>query len=262
MWDRIRNKHPEVFLIMYGKGIEFSSLGMHNSYALRIGDFIANIDWDRRIALLQPAFKEYVSHMDMAMLYRSCDVYLLNSRSEGFGYPVIEAMACGAVCVVPNYGSTKEFIREKNCLPFEGRPIQADYSDKGFHNVGNWWEPDLTDLCLKVEQAISLDANAAAEIGCQARQFILSNFTWRHSMVALRKKLELLQTQPLYKPVSAKRLSPDRYRKQMASLMASVGSNLVKASIVMEHRGLPGLAIKVKSRLLKYCQKKFRKFEN
>ncbi len=245
MWGQIRSRHPKTFLVLYGKEIELTKLKMNNCFSERIGDFIVRIDWDHRIALLQPAFTEYVSHENMATLYRSCEIFLLNSRSEGFGYPILEAMACGALCVVPNYGATKEFIQEQNCIFFEGTPVKANYSDKGFGDVGNWWEPDLNDLGQKVQQALRTDEQTKALITYRARQTVLSHFTWRCTMRTLRKHLEQIQFPSTHGHHQEVRSFATRCRKQSASAMHSAGRFFLKTAAVMESHELKEIVKKV-----------------
>ncbi len=258
MWNLIRSSHPGVFLVMYGKGIELGQLRIESQFAFRLGNFIVSINWEKQIALLQPAFVEFVTHADMAALYRSCDLFLLNSRSEGFGYPILEAMACGKVCVVPNYGAAKEFIKDGNCLHFEGTPLKADYRDKGFTDVGEWWEPNLPDLSAKIEQAIRLNQNELSTMGKLARQSVLSRYTWRHSMIAFRRELEKLQMTPSHTPATKSHRS-NRYQKQMASLMHSLGRNFIKTGVVIEQYGLKTVAKKVALKVLSQCGKKLSK---
>ncbi len=255
MWNQIRSKHLGIFLVVYGKGIECPQLNLNHCFSSIIGNFLVRIDWNQQIALLQPVFNEYVSHSDMAMLYRSCEIFLLNSRSEGFGFPVLEAMACNSVCVIPNYGATREFIQEGNCIFFEGTPVRANYIDRSFENVGDWWEPDLTDLCLKVEQAIDLDTHSAAAMGHLARQSVLSRFTWRHTMMALRKELEQLQAPSTHKVIRREKLVSKKYQKLTASLMDSVGHNFIQAGAIVELHGLKGLGSKFKSKIMRELAK-------
>jgi glycosyltransferase involved in cell wall biosynthesis len=50
----------------------------------------------------------FVSNSDLAMLYRHAEVFVMGSRYEGFGLPLLEAMSCGCAVVSSNAGSLPE----------------------------------------------------------------------------------------------------------------------------------------------------------
>lgn len=52
--------------------------------------------------------REYVSEEDMLLLYNACGMFVYPSIYEGFGLPVIEAMACGAPVACSNVTSLPE----------------------------------------------------------------------------------------------------------------------------------------------------------
>jgi glycosyltransferase involved in cell wall biosynthesis len=71
-----------------------------------------------------------VSNQDhLAKLYSMADVFLDGSSFQGFGRPALEAMACGAACVLTEVGGVTEYARDgKNCLlaPPERPVVFAD----------------------------------------------------------------------------------------------------------------------------------------
>ena len=56
---------------------------------------------------------------DLALFYSAAEVFVLPSWYEGFGLPVLEAMACGAFPVVADIAANREWIDDgKNGLLF------------------------------------------------------------------------------------------------------------------------------------------------
>jgi glycosyltransferase involved in cell wall biosynthesis len=47
---------------------------------------------------------------DLGAFYRSCDVLVAPYRGEGFGMPILEAMACGLPVIVTGGGSSDDFV--------------------------------------------------------------------------------------------------------------------------------------------------------
>lgn len=58
----------------------------------------------------------YVSDFEMPYLYSACDVFLHTSEYEGFGLPVLEAMACGCPVVCSNATSLPEVVENGGIL--------------------------------------------------------------------------------------------------------------------------------------------------
>ena len=51
----------------------------------------------------------YVSHQEMPLVYNSADLFIYPSSYEGFGMPVLEAMACGTPVITLNNTAFPEF---------------------------------------------------------------------------------------------------------------------------------------------------------
>lgn len=69
------------------------------------------------------------SDQEMALRYSACDVTILPSGGEGFGYPVAESMACGTACIVTDYAAGQELVHE------ECRVSPVCYRLDTIHNV-------------------------------------------------------------------------------------------------------------------------------
>lgn len=79
-----------------------------------------------RIAAESPYYQDiiftgYLDDATVAALYRSCAVFVYPSLYEGFGLPVIEAMACGAPVITSNLSSLPEVAGDAALLvnPFD-----------------------------------------------------------------------------------------------------------------------------------------------
>jgi glycosyltransferase involved in cell wall biosynthesis len=82
----------------------------------------ATADWRKNLETVRLAWRElegdlalvalgdlgYVPHERLPALYRGAEVFVYPSRFEGFGIPVLEAMACGVPCVVSSHPSLDE----------------------------------------------------------------------------------------------------------------------------------------------------------
>jgi glycosyltransferase involved in cell wall biosynthesis len=70
-------------------------------------------------------FIGHVTNAELVHLYNSCQVFVLPSWHEGFGLPVLEAMACGAAVIAANTSSLPEVTGRADMLfdPFDVHDI-------------------------------------------------------------------------------------------------------------------------------------------
>ncbi|GEM_PF-5132053 len=88
----------------------------------------------------QLIFPGYVDDNELAGLYSGASGLIFPSRYEGFGFPVLEAMACGTRPVVRTIGSVKEII--------DGHAIQLEDS---------YFEEELVDALLELKYESDTD---------------------------------------------------------------------------------------------------------
>ena len=134
-----------------------------------------------------------LSAAEMAALYRACDVYVHPYRGEGFGMPILEAMACGLPVILTDAGPGPEF-----CPPAAGWRVRSlprflpELESGAGPLLGlPWWhEPDLDQLvqCLRAawEQRNFLAGRQQA-----ARTAALA-YDWQKVAACARTRLEAI----------------------------------------------------------------------
>lgn len=103
----VRRAHPEIHLVIVGPG---------GFRASRIRDAIVERGLSDSVQRLG-----YVNDQDLAAIYNAAVALVYPSVYEGFGLPVIEAMACGRPVVAANTSSLPEVAGDAGILvdPFD-----------------------------------------------------------------------------------------------------------------------------------------------
>ncbi|AWM39103.1 GDP-mannose-dependent alpha-(1-6)-phosphatidylinositol monomannoside mannosyltransferase [Gemmata obscuriglobus] len=134
-----------------------------------------------------------LADVDVPRLFAACDVLTHPYRGEGFGLPVLEAMACGLPVVVTAGGPTDEFVP-----PAAGWrvPARVRYFEReevgGWPTAGfPWWlEPDPGALVAVLREAVS-DAAARAARGAAGRRAALG-WSWARTAAAVEDRVRVL----------------------------------------------------------------------
>ena len=79
----------------------------------------------RRVRLLH---FDYVPDSKLAVLYNASDVYVHTSLIEGFGLPILEAMACGVPIIAYNTADFEYLVKEWGCLLRKGDSVGVKHA--------------------------------------------------------------------------------------------------------------------------------------
>lgn len=155
------------------------------------------INHDKKFAAIKDKIKNLnnvqliwgeMSDDDMAELYRSCDAFVLPSRAEGWGLPLIEAAASGLPIITTLYSGHTEFLHHipDSVLPvtYTIGPVScSEYQSYYPDSTGDWglWaRPDVFSIA-KAMQTVCREYEDLFERACANSFVIRRTFTWQNS---------------------------------------------------------------------------------
>lgn len=99
-FSKVSQKYSDIFLVLIGNGFVGNS-----SQLQELMDLISQLGLTDKIRRLG-----FIDLSDLVGVYNLAQVYLQPSFAEGFGLPVLEAMACGVPTVTSNTSSLPEIV--------------------------------------------------------------------------------------------------------------------------------------------------------
>lgn len=134
------------------------------------------------------------SRTSLVALYGTCDVFVLPTKAEGWGLPIIEAMSCGVPAIATDYSAHTAFLHHDNgyLIPVAGMvPVHDPYFYREDGDLGVWAQPDTGQLQQLMRRAYRDDAERRLK-GQRARQQVISHWTWQHAAETAHRRLQAL----------------------------------------------------------------------
>jgi GT2 family glycosyltransferase/glycosyltransferase involved in cell wall biosynthesis/2-polyprenyl-3-methyl-5-hydroxy-6-metoxy-1,4-benzoquinol methylase len=165
-------------------------------------------------------------------LYTACDCLVHPYRGEGFGLPVLEAMACGLPVLVTAGGATDDFATDTVAyrLPSTRRNLGRQIGELTLVSDGWFLEPNLAALAEQMKW-VAANPEESRATGRRASEQVRAEWTWKNAGEIAAKRLRALATQPSVN----ERTSSEVSRAETQPSCAQIGS-LAKARELFGHK--------------------------
>lgn len=163
---------------------------------LRVNNFDGDVNVGAQIADLRlPSdgppiallFNQQISPESLGSLYRSADAFVLPTRGEGWGMPVLEAMACGLPVIATDWSGTTEFLREGTGYPLRTRALIPAVAKCPYYAGFRWADPDLDHLVSLMRHVFENRAEARSVGAAAARE--AARLTWAETARRISQRL-------------------------------------------------------------------------
>ena len=183
--EKIRNKYklPEHFALFVGQIYPMKNVGGIIEAFFRLSRRIQHklvivgkpeLKYKKELALIDKynlrdeiTRTGWIPDEDLPAFYNLAELFIFPSLYEGFGIPLLEAMACGCPIVTSNRGATREVVGDAAILVDPRDPegiatamydvlthkeLRQDLIERGFKRVGNFsWEKHCFETLVLFE---------------------------------------------------------------------------------------------------------------
>ncbi|KAJ9444103.1 glycosyl transferase [Diplonema papillatum] len=127
---------------------------------------------------------------DVPKLYRSVDAFVLPTRGEGWGLPIMQALATGLPTVATGWSGQMDFLTAENSFLVDYREEEVPRDSSYTWSVGNnWAEPSREHLAQLMRRVID-DPAEAARRGANGRRDVETRFSLLPVADAWRREID------------------------------------------------------------------------
>lgn len=133
-----------------------------------------------------------IDDYQMPTLYRSADCFVLPTRGEGWGMPILEAMACGLPVIATNWSSQVDFMNESNSYPLNVKKLIDAQAKCPYYKGFQWADPDEEHLIYLMQHVFKNQEEARLK-GIEASKQALEKWTWNNSAEKICERLRAIK---------------------------------------------------------------------
>lgn len=123
----------------------------------------------------------------LGALYRSANAFALTTKGEGWGLPILEAMACGLPVIATDWSAHTSFFDETVGYPIKVQHMEPAIAKCPYYEGFRWALPDLDHLREMMRYVYEHQDEAKARGTVAAER--AASLSWRASAERIRERL-------------------------------------------------------------------------
>jgi GT2 family glycosyltransferase len=132
-----------------------------------------------------------IALQQMGSLYTSADCFVLPTRGEGWGMPILEAMACGLPTIATNWSAQADFLDEEYSYPLRVSRLIPAIAKCPYYTGYEWADPDVEHLRYLMRHVYEHRDEARAK-GRRAAEVAATRWTWARATDRIMERLEAI----------------------------------------------------------------------
>ena len=176
-------KAPEVLLKAYSRAFKKTDDVLllckvfNNDKSVNVNTQIQNLNLPADGPEIVFLYNQNIQDYQMPTLYRSADCFVLPTRGEGWGMPILEAMACGLPTIATGWSAQKDFFNDKNGYLINVKQLIDAKAKCPYYDGFQWADPD-EDHLVELMQYVYEHRDEAAQKGKYAAEEAKKLWTW------------------------------------------------------------------------------------
>lgn len=152
---------------------------------------VANLGLSPDRAPIGFLYNQPIADNQMGALYRSTDCFVLPTRGEGWGMPILEAMACGLPVIATDWSAQTEFMNDEIAYPLRVRQLIPARAKCPYYKGFRWADPDYDHLRYLMRYVFEHQEEARQK-GRRAAEEAAQKWTWQRTAERIIERLKAL----------------------------------------------------------------------